>query len=603
MEEKFRRMAESELGLVLDAIPVEPSHRMLSFIEIMRIYDYWAMYGDRLPEGQKLSVAEVEIIQLGWKLAIEYLFVDIGCGGIPMAQGVPDTRFSAYLLIMRLGRVALLRKVADLIRSDLVEVVEYEGRVVVRARDEVRYSFMDSLEFKYFDELQDEIFGKGSEFVNGWRILESFDFSNPPTEVGAFYGRALSSSHEKFKLENVHQLMEPLIFPWDSGYGVMMGYDALPEVDDHFFTFAADVIFSSATQAGLHPDARLGKLDGRAISLICSVVYSLHIKHATFASIAFKKFKEITHQSLTIWTTRQDMIETICDYTELPPEFVSEAIDAISFKPGDVGLLKRHNGFFMPLLFDMGNGMLLRPVSSLLRNPIVSTLELQFLREPKYINSVSAPRESWFRSHLYGAFMGNRYVRIDGNIKLRKNGRILTDLDGVIFDTVSGEVALFQLKWQDYFTRDVRKLRSKAKNLAEELDSWGDAVQEWLRENTGEDLVKTLRLKLPAHMRITKVFCFGISWAAARVEGYGYTRSNNNVAVCNWPMFQRIRFGLGKVANVFEALHCSILKECEFIDSRMVPFAWETPVGDSVVCFEDLFFDYSECDADSKASE
>jgi hypothetical protein len=48
---------------------------------------------------------------------------------------------------------------------------------------------------------------------------------------------------------------------------------------------------------------------------------------------------------------------------------------------------------------------------------------------------------------------------------------MLTDIDAVIFDRLTGELALFQLKWQDYSTNSLRETRSKASNLVKELDS------------------------------------------------------------------------------------------------------------------------------------
>lgn len=596
MEEKFKNMAESELDLIIKSIPVDPVGKMLAFIEMLRVYDYWSVYGDRLLEGQRLSIPEVELIQMGWRMAVEYFYVDVECAGLPIIESVPETRHMAFVTLMKLGRVAFFKKVAELIRVGLVQACEEGGRIYVRARGETRKIYMDNLEFYYASRLEKEIFESGVDVINGWRVVNEFDVENLPDEVGAFYGRNKESSHAKFKVDNVHELMESLIFPWDSGYGVMMGYDALPEVDDHFFTLAADLVFEGKEQVGLHPDAKLDKLDGKAVLLIVSIISSLHMKHAVFASLAFRKYKEITSQSLTIWTTRQDLIDTVVVYSGLDISFVSEIIDAVSFLPEDVQRLKLSNNFFVPLLFDMGNGMMLRPVSSLLRNPLISTLDLMYLRNDKLINAVSKPREEWFRKHLYYSFMGNRYRRVEGNIKIRRNGKILTDIDGVVYDTVSGELALFQLKWQDYFTHDVKSLRSKARNLASELEVWGRVVRCWLNETTEESLIKTLRLKLPAHMRIRKVFCFGLSWSLARVGGYGYEQVGNGLAVCNWPMFRRVRFKVGKVINVFEAIHDSILGEQEYIDSGLKSVRWETDIQGESIVFENLFVDYQEPD-------
>ena len=39
---------------------------------------------------------------------------------------------------------------------------------------------------------------------------------------------------------------------------------------------------------------------------------------------------------------------------------------------------------------------------------------------------------------------------------------MITDIDAAVFDVTTGELGLFQLKWQDFSSSDVAKQRSKA---------------------------------------------------------------------------------------------------------------------------------------------
>ncbi|MDV6700116.1 hypothetical protein FA534_12975, partial [Pseudomonas aeruginosa] len=136
MEEKFKNMAESELDLIIKSIPVEPVEKMVAFIEMLRVYDYWSVYGDRFLEEQKLSIPEVELIQLGWRMAVEYFYVDVECAGFPIIESVTETRRMAFVTLMKLGRVAFFRKIAELLRVGLVQAYEEGGRIYVRAKDE-----------------------------------------------------------------------------------------------------------------------------------------------------------------------------------------------------------------------------------------------------------------------------------------------------------------------------------------------------------------------------------------------------------------------------------------------------------------------------------
>jgi hypothetical protein len=64
------------------------------------------------------------------------------------------------------------------------------------------------------------------------------------------------------------------------------------------------------------------------------------------------------------------------------------------------------------------------------------------------------PREGWMISDLCHLFMGARYVRIDRPTLLRRDDMDVTDIDAAVFDLTTGDLALFQLKWQTFDTDD-----------------------------------------------------------------------------------------------------------------------------------------------------
>lgn len=591
-EQNLRSLANSDLAQVLELLPKDPISKMALFIDIMRLLDYWSVYNKSFPKEQKSSASESELFRLGWGMAIEHFFVDIGKPGIPIRESTASTRKLAAQVLYRLGIVAFLRNLADLSRAGLVDINADAAPITVTAQKEIEYQLMDALQSSYASQIDLEIKKHTTGRLNGWEVFSFDEEVDDIKTIGAFYGFNRSSLHKDKKVDNLRELMEPLIFPHDLGHGIMMGYDADLQVDNHFFSLALDYIREARDQAGFHPSVKINGISAIHIIVVTAVIVALHTKHTAFTDIARHTNEKISiPQSLTIWSTRTDLMDAIAIHTNFEEGLISKILDLISFKPSDLPIFKS-GGHISPLLFDMGNGMFLRPVSSLLRNPFYSIIELATQRDNSVINAIARPREDWFRSHIYHMFMGNRYQRVAGNIKLRDSERTITDLDGAIYDTISGSLALFQLKWQDYFIHDVRKLRSKAKNLATELDAWGETVKSWLNDKNSDDLAKTLRLKLPKEKPITKIYFFGVSWSAFRVQGYGYSRESNHVISCNWPMFRRVRYSIGQRIDVFGEIFEQLSEEQTHIDANIVRESLDLNISGTNVKLEELFYSY-----------
>jgi hypothetical protein len=208
------------------------------------------------------------------------------------------------------------------------------------------------------------------------------------------------------------------------------------------------------------------------------------------------------------------------------------------------------------------------------------------------MTKIMSHREAWQRSEIYAMFQGARYQCVAGNIRLKKGGREITDVDAAIFDRTTGEVALMQLKWQDYFTNDVRKLRSKSSNLSRELERWTTQVTEWVRSEGLRGVASALRLNQARDGPVREVHLFAISREVARVGAYGWSPPPSHLAIANWPQFARVRFQLGPVAHVLREMHERFCSEAtKTVIGTPVPM--ETTVLGRSLRFEDLWCDYA----------
>ncbi|WP_204331109.1 hypothetical protein, partial [Proteus mirabilis] len=83
----------------------------------------------------------------------------------------------------------------------------------------------------------------------------------------------------------------------------------------------------------------------------------------------------------------------------------------------------------IPLVIELCDGYLLTPVSGVFRNPFNA---IRMLRESTSVairNAFREHREEWMAEDLYALFAGPRFQRVSGQTKLRRDGRIVTDID------------------------------------------------------------------------------------------------------------------------------------------------------------------------------
>lgn len=331
---------------------------------------------------------------------------------------------------------------------------------------------------------------------------------------------------------------------------------------------------------------------------MATAIASFHMKHVRFSFLAMQHHKEISiPQSLTIWTPEDKLAEDLAEWSGLSYERVCAAMRAITLNASEAAYLESETLPQIPLLISLENNFVLRPISSLARNPFIATTKLLAVREPRVRDALGAPKEAWLREDLYAMFQGSRYVRINGNIKLRDASATVTDVDAAILDITSGCLALFQLKWQDFFTNDVRAIRSRASNLTRELDEWAEKVSNWLKKKTSDEIGRALRISPNRDGHIRSVMLFGLSRTAARMHGYGYAAKHPRLALANWPQFSRVRHEVGPMPLVFPAIH-SVLRKEAGATASVHPIPAEYKIGETVLRFEDLWNRTHDDDAD-----
>jgi len=586
----LQTLREQELSTALMLVPKDKYERFALFLETMRTLDCLNIFGKISEDSPSIRVPDLDIINYGWNLSLCHLYCDIGIDGIPAYKSTKETRELAARLLHKFGRVVLLKRTSDMLYHGQIDIEKENKNLRIKSTDKDRLHFLDQIEFSLEKDLHKRTKDSIGGAINGWKIDEYKSTNFKIQEPGAFFLHRSTEDIDKYYIKDLEPRMEKLVFPWDSGKGIMTGYDAEPDIDDHFMVDAFKSVLEMASTYGIHPSIQINSISGAELIAVSSVIFSFHQKHLKFVEIATKKFPEVSlEQSLTIWTQENVLIEELSNYTGLSKAKISKVLDLITFRAEDRNKLRDHTANLIPLLIRAGNSSLMRPLSSITRNPFPTISTMIGSRIKGFSGILNTHREEWLRKDLYHMFLGKRYHRVEGNIKLRKGNKVITDIDGAIIDKTSGDLAIIQIKWQDYFTNDVNKIRSKASNFTDEIEAWSEKVETWIDENGVETLRKALRLRKDIPLK--KVFLFGISKTQARMEGYGFKLSSRNIAVANWPLFTRKRFEVGSTNRVFRDLFYEIT-ENNRPDVKFSPIPIEVKIEETTLIYEDTWIKF-----------
>lgn len=591
--QEIKLIAENALDKIVSSLPSETIIKFVMFTETLRVLDFNSLSSNNLTSNLS-QIPNDDIMKMGWNLSTSYLFEGFKTSGFPIVESTKETFSSTSSLLFHFGCITMLKRTIDMVKSGALTVTKSDDNTYVFEKtNNANSQFLDDLEFTNLEELEEQLKEKTGEFYKEWNIIERDDLE----EALYSHGNFLSFTDEDFThytSENIEELLYEQVRPWDSGHGIMMGYGSTVDIDMHFLGKATELVAKWRDEAGLHPKTKIGNITGGDLMIVVLFMTSFHLKHINYGLVASKKYPEISiKQSLTLWGALDDLINDIVEFSGFKKSTITEAFDSIILKPEDVKLLKKYTSKFMPLVIDIGNGLVLRPVSSIVRNPLLTISQILEFRNPNFRNDISLYREEWLRNNLYAMFSGVRYKNVAGNINLKTGNKVDTDIDAAIFDRMTGELALFQIKWQDFFFNDINKLKSRASNLTKGLDDWTYKVNKWIESNGLKKLLQTLRIKSTKGNPISQVYLFAISKNAARMKGYGHETTVENLAITNWPQFARNRFEIGPSEKVFRDLF-ETLKEQENDNVETKPLPAEFAIEGKSFKYKDLWSTYGK---------
>lgn len=388
------------------------------------------------------------------------------------------------LLVSHLGFIQHGRRIAD---------SAFAGICKVTRSAEGRYEFVLPAEIVNHGAVEDDVNDHFSKEIS--RIRNEF--------MQQAEGRNLQRVVNELHDENVFIYREHF-----------MGYDADPLLDEYYFQIAWSDLRSEPGFDSFNELREFGGITYLKYTLAAACIISLCRKHEAFCQRMVKKHPEIRMEDiLTISADRAGLIASIREalnlvgrkflhYTTTTEEQAEQIYEIIAVTPRNADLL---DGAFpaLPCIIEFANGGIVQSLAGRYRQMefLLGALRRAYPRE---YDAHQQLREGSFQTAVEG-LLGSSFPNLEmrRNIRLRKEGRELTDVDLAVIDLQQGHLLLIQLKFQDVTRGDFRVEASRMGRFRDESVRWLDTVSLWLSSTDEQTLRSTFRI--PRGMRINRI--------------------------------------------------------------------------------------------------
>lgn len=354
--------------------------------------------------------------------------------------------------------------------------------------------------------------------------------------------KLLSSDEGRETTRQIDELLTELVYPFMEHF---IGYDSDPALDTYFFGLASHILRMKKGYDSFNPMVKFGGVSFLKYILGLTFLVSLAIRHersaeALVAKVPSIRLENVLTISAEIAPFLDDMLAAINLFGELLVGFEQATTDEVwtIFKVLSTGrdnaaMLDRP-GSPLPLLIRTSDNDCIRCQTAVLANPLQYLLDSLRLHFPREYDENQRGREGSMqlalRRVLDDVFDGLTYR---DNIRLRLDGRTLTDIDVVVLEPATGIVLLVQLKHQDIYGMDIHSRHSRGRRLKQQAERWLSAVEEWIGRSNDEHICSALRL--PPEFPRPRVYRVIV----ARHFGHPIVSLSeaDDTAVANWDQF------------------------------------------------------------------
>jgi hypothetical protein len=320
----------------------------------------------------------------------------------------------------------------------------------------------------------------------------------------------------------IAELLTKLVCPFVEHF---IGYDGDPALDTWLFGLASHLLKMKKGYDSFNYAVSFGGVPFQMYMLGLTFLVSLAIRHERFAEALVAKepgvrLENVLTVSAEIVPFLDDMRAAMNffggifdDFEEATAEQVRTIFKVLSVGRDNTGVLDRP-GSALPLLIRTSENDCIRCQSAVLGNPMQFLLDSLRHHFPRDYDRNQRGRERSMqlavRRVLDDAFPGLEYR---DNVRIRLDGRTLTDVDVVVLEPATGAILLVQLKHQDIYGMDIHSRHARGARLKQQSERWLAALGEWIDRSGDREIASSLRLPrnfpTPAIYRVILARHFG----------------------------------------------------------------------------------------------
>lgn len=358
--------------------------------------------------------------------------------------------------------------------------------------------------------------------------------------------------HLEEKRQAIIEKMKPLVFPFLDAF---IGYDSSYEIEEYFRDLALmdaqqdtewDFFDAESPFGGIAYEDYIDTIIGFA---------GYAIKHVYYCRLLQEKEPRILEENLMYNCIEYEKtINLIMENRQLSQDRAEKVFYRMALDPNTVATYRTHNLPPAPFI-KVSKTHYYRSIAGSLHQPFGFFLENLHRCFPKDWDRNVNSRESIFKRQLYEFF--EDFICLQTNIQISANGKTITDIDATIIDKETGEIGLFQLKWQDLTEYSYKSLSSKSKNYTSNSTQWVNSVKTWISTATQNELSSKFGIK-GHYIDKEKIYIFVLGRRHGNYSANQYT--DDGCAWAQWYQLLSCMIFLDKSNLRISSLHQLIRK-------------------------------------------
>ncbi len=303
-------------------------------------------------------------------------------------------------------------------------------------------------------------------------------------------------------IDEINDLLRDKVYVFKDSF---IGYDAHPDLDDFFFGQANLEIQHQKGFDTFHWRLKFGGVSMQKYTLAATYFLSLALKHEKFAEALIQKAPHIRlRDTLTITRSRQEFEDNLIEalnmygpsyegYEPLTREEARTILRVLSLRRDNLAIMSPTMAP-IPFLIEYSDSSWITSVASVQTSAYPFLLNSLRYCFPADYDRNQQKREKSMQNALRRLF--DDYLpglTLVENVRIKRDGKQVTDIDFAAVDPKDGTVVLFQLKHQDPYGADMRRRSNRAESLRTEVIHWLEATRTWRAEEPAA-LRRALRL-------------------------------------------------------------------------------------------------------------